>query len=180
MIDAPLRVIPLAAAHDRTTFDSGQKPSPGCGSAGAAIRGQAAARVKDGAAARLRLPRFRGLSPITALNNISQIFKARGDYETALTYLKQSLAIQQEIGDSAGLCPTLFNMGHIHWQNGEQAEALAAWVMVYRLAHSMNLTQALDALEGLAGQLSLPGGLDGWEALAQQMDGPGCGGPESS
>jgi tetratricopeptide (TPR) repeat protein len=116
----------------------------------------------------------------TTLNNISQIFKARGDYETALTYLKQSLAIQQEIGDSAGLCATLFNMGHIHWQNGEQAEALGAWVMVYRLAHSMNLAQALDALEGLAGQLGLPGGMDGWEVLARQMDGSGGGGPESS
>ena len=96
------------------------------------------------------------------------------------TYLRQSLAIQQEIGDSAGLCATLFNMGHIHWQNGEQAEALEAWVMVYRLADSMNLIQALDALKGLAGQLGLPGGMDGWEALARQMDGSGGGGPESS
>jgi hypothetical protein len=26
MIDAPLRVIPLAAAHDRTNFDSGSEP----------------------------------------------------------------------------------------------------------------------------------------------------------
>jgi hypothetical protein len=26
MIDRPLRVIPLAAAHDRTTFDSGSEP----------------------------------------------------------------------------------------------------------------------------------------------------------
>jgi hypothetical protein len=26
MIDAPLRVIPLAAAHDRTAFDSGSEP----------------------------------------------------------------------------------------------------------------------------------------------------------
>jgi hypothetical protein len=96
------------------------------------------------------------------------------------TYLRQSLAIQQEIGDSAGFCTTLFNMGHIHWQNGEQAEALGAWVTVYRLANSMNLAQVLDALEGLAGQLSLPGGTDGWEALARQMDGAGGGGPGSS
>ena len=38
----------------------------------------------------------------TTLNNISQIFKARGDYETALRYLEQSLAISQEIGDKSG------------------------------------------------------------------------------
>jgi tetratricopeptide (TPR) repeat protein len=38
----------------------------------------------------------------TTLNNISQIYKARGDYATALKYLEQSLAIRKEIGDRAG------------------------------------------------------------------------------
>ncbi|MCP4288484.1 MAG: hypothetical protein GY792_29345, partial [Gammaproteobacteria bacterium] len=80
------------------------------------------------------------------------------------------LAIQQEIGDIAGLCATLFNMGHIHHQNEETPQALQAWVTVYRLAQPMQLAQALDALENLAGQLGLPGGLEGWERLAQQMD----------
>jgi tetratricopeptide (TPR) repeat protein len=36
------------------------------------------------------------------LNNISQIYDAQGDYETALDYLKQSLTIRQQIGDKAG------------------------------------------------------------------------------
>jgi tetratricopeptide (TPR) repeat protein len=97
----------------------------------------------------------------TTLNNISQIFKARGDYDTALKYLKQSLTIQQEIGDNAGLCATLFNIGHIHLQNEEKSQAKKAWVSVYRLAKPMNLAQALDALENLAGQLGLSDGLDG-------------------
>jgi len=52
--------------------------------------------------------------------------------------------------------------------------------MVYRSTKSINLAESLEALEGLAGQLSLPGGIDGWEALAQQMDGSGGSGPESS
>ncbi|RMH75366.1 MAG: CHAT domain-containing protein, partial [Calditrichaeota bacterium] len=34
----------------------------------------------------------------TTLNNISQIYDARGDYEQALNYLRQSLTIQREIG----------------------------------------------------------------------------------
>jgi tetratricopeptide (TPR) repeat protein len=106
----------------------------------------------------------------TTLNNISQIYAARGDYDTALTYLHQSLAIRQEIGDVAGLCATLFNMGHIHWQNEAQAEAVRAWVTVYQLASHMHLAQALQALEGLAGQLGLPGGLQGWAALLQQRE----------
>ena len=37
----------------------------------------------------------------TTLNNISQIYDAKGDYDTALAYLQQSLKIQQEI-DAAG------------------------------------------------------------------------------
>lgn len=98
--------------------------------------------------------------------------KAQGDYETALTYLKQSLAIQQQIGDKAGLCATLFNMGHLYAQNNQIQEAVSAWVTVYRIAKPMNLAQALQALANLAPRLGLPEGLAGWEALAQQMQSP--------
>ena len=69
----------------------------------------------------------------------------------------------------AGLCATLFNMGHIHLQNEEVAEAVQAWVTVYALAKKMNLAQALQALENLAGNIGLEGGLQGWETLAQQI-----------
>ncbi|MBV5303578.1 MAG: hypothetical protein JZU70_05185, partial [Chlorobium sp.] len=89
--------------------------------------------------------------------------------DTALDYLKRSLAIRQEIGDNAGLCATLFNMGHIYLQNEEVSNAVSSWVTVYRMAKPMNLAQALQALENLASQLGLPGGLDGWEQLSQQM-----------
>ena len=107
----------------------------------------------------------------TTLNNISQIYDARGDYETALKFLQQSLAIQQEIGDTAGLCATLFNMGHIHLQNGQMEEAIGAWVSVHRLAKPMQLSEALEALAGLADSLGIPGGLEGWEMLARTMAG---------
>ena len=59
-------------------------------------------------------------------------------------------------------------MGFIHWQNEEQQKAVSAWVTVYRLAKQMNLAQALNALEGLAGQLRLEGGLAGWEELLRR------------
>ena len=112
------------------------------------------------------LPQLRS----TQCNNISQIYDARGDYETALSYLERSLQIRQEIGDAAGLCATLFNIGHIHWQNQEKTKAFELWVTVYRLASQINLAQVLDALQNLAGQVGLEGGLEGWEKLAQQMD----------
>ena len=106
----------------------------------------------------------------TTLNNLGEISRIRGNYDAALDFYKKALAIQQEIGDMAGLCATLFNMGHIHLQNEETAEAVQTWVTVYALAKKMNLAQALEALESLAGNIGLPGGLQGWETLAQQMN----------
>ena len=104
-----------------------------------------------------------------ALNNVSQIYYARGDYETSLDYLNQSLAIQQEIGDKAGLCATLFNIGHIHLQNEDKVEAMRVWTTVYTIAQKVELAQALDELEKLAVNVGLSNGLDGWENLARKM-----------
>lgn len=101
----------------------------------------------------------------TTFNNISQIYYARGDYETALKYLKESLAIQKEIGDKAGLCATLFNMGHIHLQNKELEKAMAAWLESYLTAKAIGHHQALEALKGLAQQMGGKG-LEYWEELA--------------
>jgi tetratricopeptide (TPR) repeat protein len=111
-----------------------------------------------------------GIARAEALGQTGKQLFHLGSYDTALKYLQQSLAISQEIGDVAGLCATLFNMGHIHWQNEDQAQALQAWVTVYKLARQLNLAQALQALEKLAGQIGLPGGLQGWDALAQKME----------
>ena len=104
-------------------------------------------------------------------NNISQIYNAQGDYATALTYLQQALAISQQIGDKAGLCATLFNMGHIHAQNKQIQEAVSAWVTVYLIAKQINEYRVLQALSQLAPQLGLPAGLQGWEMLAQRFQG---------
>lgn len=106
----------------------------------------------------------------TTLNNMATTAHARGDYETALKYLKQSLAIQQEIGDKPDLCATLFNIGHIHVQNDEIGDAISAWLTVYVMAKETGLAQALDALEKLAPQLGLEGGMAAWEALAQRIN----------
>lgn len=92
-------------------------------------------------------------------------YDARGDYETALNYLKQSLAIAQQIGDKSGECVTTINLGHIHWQNDDQKSAMKCWSEAYLIAKKMNHAQALDALESIAEQLDLDGGLAGWEKL---------------
>lgn len=67
----------------------------------------------------------------------------------------------------AGLCATLFNLGHIHAQKGEVQQAVSAWLTVYGIAKQINLAQALQALSALAPHLGLPPGLDGWERLWQ-------------
>ena len=59
-----------------------------------------------------------------SLNNISQIFSARGEYDKALEYLNGSLAIQQEIGDKAGEGGSLNNISQIFSARGEYDKAL--------------------------------------------------------
>jgi tetratricopeptide (TPR) repeat protein len=58
------------------------------------------------------------------LNNISQIYSARGDYTTALTYLEQSLVISREIGNKAGEGATLNNISGIYHARGDYSTAL--------------------------------------------------------
>jgi len=107
----------------------------------------------------------------TTLNNLSQIYEAGGNSETALSYLQQSLTIKREIGDQAGWCASMFNLGLSYWTKGEQGEAIAAWVAVYRVASEIQLAQALQALAGLAEDLGWPGGLGAWAALAERTGG---------
>jgi butyrate kinase len=94
---------------------------------------------------------------------------ARGDFVTALDYLRQSLTIRQEIGDRSGFCATLINIGHIHRHNKEPQEAMRCWATVYQTAREIGEAQALTALAALAEQLDLHGGLEGWERVAQKM-----------
>ena len=75
----------------------------------------------------------------------------------------------QEIGDKAGLCGSLFNMGFMHHQNNEVQKAVGAWVASYQIAKAINYAQVLQALGNLAPQLGLPEGLEGWDELVQKV-----------
>jgi len=70
----------------------------------------------------------------TTLNNISQIYDARGDYATALSYLERSLKISQEIGDKSGQIPTLHNMAQIAWNQDNFEKYLKLEMQAYQLA----------------------------------------------
>ncbi len=70
----------------------------------------------------------------TTLNNIGQIYMARGDYETALRYLEQSLQIQQEVGDKTKMIATLHNMACIVLEANNIEQAMSLWSQALSLA----------------------------------------------
>jgi tetratricopeptide (TPR) repeat protein len=57
----------------------------------------------------------------TTLVNLSQIYHVRGDYDRALGYLEQSLAICREIGDKAGEGTALHNLSQIYYEQSPQS-----------------------------------------------------------
>lgn len=54
-----------------------------------------------------------------ALNNISQIYKAKGDYDTALSYLQRSLTICETIENKTGEAAALNNISQIYKAKGD-------------------------------------------------------------
>jgi tetratricopeptide (TPR) repeat protein len=77
------------------------------------------------------------------LNNLSLIYDARGDYDTALRYLEASLALQREIGDKAGLVATLYNMGRIAWRTKNIERAMTLWSEAFAVARETQNAQGL-------------------------------------
>ena len=79
----------------------------------------------------------------------------KGDFDAALDYLKQTLAILKEIDNHAGkdatlnnitqLCVTLLKFGNKQMQHEERREAAVAWIAV--------LTDALTHMEALYWQI---------------------------
>jgi tetratricopeptide (TPR) repeat protein len=94
----------------------------------------------------------------TTLNNLSQIYDARGDYDTALRYLDQSLQIQREIGDKAGLIPTLHNMAYIALQADDQKRAMDLWSEALTLALETKNAQGIFHVASTLGTLMAQSG----------------------
>jgi tetratricopeptide (TPR) repeat protein len=71
------------------------------------------------------------------LNNISQIYDARGDTDTALKYLEQSLKIRRQIGDKSGEGTTLNNIGGIYQDRGDNDKALEYLVQALNICRQI-------------------------------------------
>jgi len=76
------------------------------------------------------------------LNNISQIYDAKGDYGTAMSYLEKSIVIQQQVGDRHGESATLNNISQIYAVKGEYDIALNY------LEQSLVIQQQIDDRQG--------------------------------
>ena len=94
----------------------------------------------------------------TTLNNISQIYKARGDYETALDYLKRSLTIRQEIGDRSGTIATLHNMAMIAHQKQDMQQMMEYEMQAYAIAKETGDAKGLFNVGPVVGQLLFAAG----------------------
>ena len=84
----------------------------------------------------------------TTLNDISQVYRAGGDYETALRYLERSLDIRRETGDKAGQGTTLNNMGSVAHARGDYETALR------HLEQSLEISREIGDKEGEATTLN--------------------------
>lgn len=90
----------------------------------------------------------------TTLNNISQIYDARGDYEQALRFLQQSLLIRRQIGDKAGMTATLHNMASIAlYQQQDLETALKDWGEALQLAMETRNAQGIFHVAGTLGRI---------------------------
>ncbi|MEO1646215.1 MAG: tetratricopeptide repeat protein, partial [Chloroflexota bacterium] len=60
----------------------------------------------------------------TTLNNIGGVYSDLGDKESALSYYEQALPIRREVGDKSGEAVTSYNIGMIHYEQGDLDEAI--------------------------------------------------------
>ena len=102
------------------------------------------------------------------MGELGNLYFSLGEFAEASSCWKESLTISREIGDIAGMCPTLFNIGRIHMQNQEPQQAMSAWISAYVFARKLDLAEALEHLDGLAKQIG-GSGLEIWEQLAAQF-----------
>ena len=77
-----------------------------------------------------------------ALNSLGNAHLSIGDYETALTYLKQSLDIMRQIGDKAGEGTTLNNMATTAHAQGDYETALTY------LKQSLDIRRQIGDIKG--------------------------------
>lgn len=83
-----------------------------------------------------------------------------------MTYLQQSLAIQQHGG---AIRDSVQYRNTFAYKMNRFRRAGSAWATVYLIAKRISHAQALKALADLAPMLGIPEGPEGWETLAQQM-----------
>jgi hypothetical protein len=70
-----------------------------------------------------------------------------------LRYLEQSLTIQREIDNKAGLVATLYNMGHMAWQAGQGERAMTLWSEALTMARETQNAEGIFHTASTLGQV---------------------------
>jgi len=89
-----------------------------------------------------------------ALNNLSDIVAARGDFATAEALLDEAVAINRELGNIAGETINLDNLGHLYINEGRYEAARSPLERVLVLSRASGNTFAEAAALGNLGMLA--------------------------
>ena len=89
----------------------------------------------------------------SARNNIGLVYIAQGDYETALTFLKESLKLRQAPGDKLLIAQTMNSIGTAYKLQGDYSSALA------HTEKSLKLQEEVGNKAGIALSLNQLGGI---------------------
>lgn len=94
----------------------------------------------------LDLPGAKEKVRAAALNNLGEVHRAEGEYDRALHYYRQSVALNERLEYKQGLAANLANIGATHLAQGRPDEALAWLERGYRTAFQAEDRLALPAI----------------------------------
>ncbi len=83
------------------------------------------------------LDKVSGREEAMVLHHLAIMLQRRGEYEEALGRYEQSLRIEEELGNRAGVAGSLHNIGALHQARGEYVEALGRYEQSLRIAEEL-------------------------------------------
>ncbi len=76
-----------------------------------------------------------------SLNNIGHVLDKRGELDGAMSKYKESLKINEEIGDKDGIAAALYNIGALYFDNKDLQRVLVIFFQSMALRNQMGIKQ---------------------------------------
>jgi tetratricopeptide (TPR) repeat protein len=88
----------------------------------------------------------------SALNNLGELARCRGDYAAAKSCYYESLTLRRELDNRIGIAVSLHNLGHVAHQSGDDGQAGALFAEALLMSRELGDVQCIaENLTGLAG-----------------------------